>query len=74
MSSDWQDLATLGLVLAAGLYLARGVLARFFPKAGGGGCGSEGGCGGCSKNTGKVSEEPVQIGLGSLGPGQRRTG
>ena len=79
MEFGWQDLAALGIVLAAAGYLAR-LAWNAVTRKRGSGCGS--GCGNCSARSAANSaspEEVVSIGLpgrvhrqgASLPPGQR---
>ena len=69
MNAGWQDVVTFALVLAAALYLARGVLNRLTRKSAGG-CAS--GCGGCPVKSGaNASSGVVQIGLAGA---ERRNG
>ena len=63
MDTGWQDLATLGIVLAAAGYLAR-LAWNAVTRKRGSGCGSR--CGSCSARSAAnsaVPEEVVPIGL-----------
>lgn len=56
---DWQNLIVLGLVAAAGIYLARQAWATIARKKSGA-CGS---CGSCPASTAADPKQVVQIGL-----------
>lgn len=63
MTGNWQDVAALLVVLAAALYLARGLVFRR-RRAASGGC-ATGGCGSCSMNRAAKSaapQTPITIG------------
>jgi len=69
MNLGWQDLAALGIVFAAVLYLSRLALSAFAGKKGSG-CAS--GCGSCPSHTssalGMRGSEPEQVvSIGALG-------
>ena len=67
MSWTWQGVATLGMVLAAGAYLARAAWRQVRSRSSSAGCGS--GCGGCPSRAGSEAAVPgpvVTIGLGPL--------